>query len=203
MSDPSSTNLSNDSRAFAPDCPYVCVYGAASDAIDPKWFPICEDLGRKLAGLGLGLVFGGGTCGLMGAVARGFDAAGAPIVGVIPPAVDGEQVRYQHMRVLTPTSMAERKALMECLASAFVAVPGGIGTLDEIFNVASRNAVGEMAKPICLLDVDGFYDPLVAMLRSLADQGFIGTVGTKADELVKAFPTTDALVSFVSEQVGA
>lgn len=153
--------------------PAVCVFGAASDRIDEHYVRATEQLGRALAQNGYDLVFGGGAGGLMGACARGVVAAGGSVTGVTPEVIDEEQERFESMRFIKTDTLAERKELMESLSDAFVTVPGGLGTLDELFDVAAKNAVHEMRKPLLVLDTDGFYDGLVALLENLTRGGFV------------------------------
>ena len=122
----------------------------------------------------MGLVFGGGAVGLMGVVADAALAAGAEVIGVIPHALAAKEIEHRgvaDMRIVD--SMHERKALMEQLSDAFLALPGGLGTLDELFEVLTWAQLGLHAKPCGLLDVAGYFQPLVAFLDHAVTEGFV------------------------------
>ena len=140
--------------------------------------PAYAEAARRLGGLfgerGLGLVYGGGNLGLMGVLADAALAAGADVIGVIPEAMEAmgrahRGLSEQHV----VSSMHERKALMADLADAFLALPGGLGTLDELFEAWTWAQLGLHAKPIGLLDVEGFFAPLVAHLDRAVAEGFV------------------------------
>ena len=129
---------------------------------------------RDLAAAGVGVVYGGGKVGLMGVVADAALAAGGEVLGVMPQhLVDREIAHAGLTRLDVVASMHERKARMAELADAFVALPGGAGTLEELFEVFTWGQLGLHAKPVALLDLDGFYDPLLAQLRAMAEQGYL------------------------------
>ncbi len=127
-----------------------------------------------MAGSGIGLVYGGGRLGLMGVVADAVLAAGGEAYGVIPQALIDLEVAHTGLTELHIVgSMHERKAMMTDLTDAFVAIPGGIGTLDELFEAWSWNALGYHAKPFALLNVDGFWDGMIAFLDTVTASGFM------------------------------
>ncbi|MGY1716277.1 TIGR00730 family Rossman fold protein [Geodermatophilus sp. SYSU D01106] len=131
-------------------------------------------LGADLAAAGVGVVYGGGHVGLMGTVADAALAAGGEVVGVIPQhLVDDELAHPGLPRLDVVGSMHERKARMTELADAFVALPGAAGTLEELFEAWTWGMLGLHAKPVALLDVDGFWQPLLAQLRRMADDGYL------------------------------
>jgi uncharacterized protein (TIGR00730 family) len=131
-------------------------------------------LATDLAGAGVGIVYGGGHVGLMGVVADAALAAGGEVVGVIPQhLVDDELAHPGLPRLDVVTSMHERKARMAELADAFVALPGAAGTLEELFEAWTWGMLGLHAKPVVLLDVDGFWQPLLSQLRRMADDGYL------------------------------
>jgi uncharacterized protein (TIGR00730 family) len=131
-------------------------------------------LGADLAAAGVGVVYGGGHVGLMGTVADAALAAGGEVVGVIPQhLVDDELAHPGLPRLDVVGSMHERKARMAELADAFVALPGAAGTLEELFEAWTWGMLGLHAKPVALLDVDGFWQPLLAQLRRMADDGYL------------------------------
>jgi uncharacterized protein (TIGR00730 family) len=135
---------------------------------------VARTLGAALAAHGLGLVYGGSSVGLMGELADAALAAGGEVIGVIPRALFRREVAHSGLTELREMgSMHERKALMNELADGFIALPGGFGTLDELFEVITWAQIGLHAKPIGLLDVRGFFEPLLTYLRHVAQEGFI------------------------------
>ena len=147
--------------------------GASSGRL-PVYAESARSFGREVARRGLGLVFGGGRVGLMGAVADGALAAGGEVVGVIPQSlVDRELAHGGVTRLEVVGSLHERKARMAELADAFVALPGGFGTLDELLEQLTWSQLGLHGSPIGLLDVEGFWGPLVALARHATEEGFV------------------------------
>ncbi|WP_448642029.1 LOG family protein [Geodermatophilus sp. URMC 63] len=131
-------------------------------------------LGAGLAEAGVGVVYGGGHVGLMGTVADAALAAGGEVVGVIPQHLFDDEVAHPGLSQLeVVASMHERKARMAELADAFVALPGAAGTLEELFEAWTWGMLGLHAKPVALLDVDGFWQPLLGQLRRMADDGYL------------------------------
>ena len=138
----------------------VCVFCGSNVGRDPAYRRLTESLGRTLARRGVGLVFGGGRVGLMGALADAALAAGGEVIGVLPKALMEREIGHRGLTELRIVgSMHERKALMADLADGFVALPGGIGTLEELFEVWTWAQLGLHAKPCGLLDTDGFFAP--------------------------------------------
>lgn len=152
----------------------ICVFGSSSEKIDAAYLDTAEKLGQLLAQNGCGVVFGGGKYGVMGAVARGVRAANGALLGVSPDFFVELNVLVEDYGelVLTPT-MKERKALMEDKADAFVICAGGIGTLEEFFEVITLKQLGRHQKPIILLNTRGFYDPMIEMMEQSVAQGFM------------------------------
>jgi uncharacterized protein (TIGR00730 family) len=152
----------------------ICVYAGAASGASPRHADAAERLGAELARRGWGMVYGGGSIGLMGVAADAALAAGAEVIGVIPRFLHDREVTHGGLTELRVTeSMHARKLLMADLADGFVALPGGIGTLEEVVEMLSWLQLGLHAKPIGLLDVDGFWAPLKALLAHLADAGFV------------------------------
>ncbi len=152
----------------------VCVFCASSSTLDAKWLDLARDTGLELAARGHTLVSGGGCVGMMGAVADGARAAGARTYGVIPQAlVDLEVADRSADELVVTTDMGERKNLMIERSDAFITLPGGLGTLDELFEVWTTATLDLHRKPIVLLDPDGFYDGLMAWLGKLAETAFV------------------------------
>lgn len=152
----------------------VCVYCGSSSGFDPVYRQAAHELGTALARAGHGLVYGGGDVGLMGTVADAVLGAGGPVVGVIPQALVDRELAHQGLTELVITgSMHERKAIMVERADAFVALPGGYGTFDELFETLTWLQLGIHAKPIILFDVDGFFAPLLALADQAVRAGFL------------------------------
>ena len=152
---------------------------------------------RELAETGVGIVYGGGRVGMMGVVADAALAAGGEVVGVIPQhLVDDELAHPGLPRLEVVDSMHERKALMAELADGFVALPGAAGTLEELFEAWTWGMLGLHAKPTALLDVDGFWQPLLAQLQRMVDDGYLD--GRRLDAL-GVVGDAGALLSFVAQ----
>ena len=152
----------------------LCVYCASSDRIDPKYAAAATELGHELVARGWGLVYGGGKTGLMGAVARAVKARGGQVVGIIPEFMKSRELAYDAAdELVTVVTLRERKLLMEARADAFVTLPGGFGTLEEIMEILTLRQLDVVRKPCVFLNQDGFYDDLFRLFeRMLADKFF-------------------------------
>jgi len=154
----------------------VCVFCGSAEGARPEYALAARQLAEVLASRQLGLVYGGGHVGLMGILADAALAAGCEVIGVIPEALHQREIGHEGLTTLHVVgSMHERKAMMSSLADAFIALPGGLGTLEETFEVWTWGQLGWHAKPIGLLDVVGFWEPLITMVDRMVDQGFIQT----------------------------
>ena len=152
----------------------ICIFGASSSRLDPVYYHEAEAMGRLLAEAGHTVVFGGGADGLMGACARGAKAAGGKIVGIAPRMFNEPGILLPECDELILTdSMAARKETMFSESEAFLALPGGIGTMDEFFEATTLRQLGLLRGAIVLLNTKGFYTPLVAYLEQMAEQGFM------------------------------
>lgn len=152
----------------------VCVYCGASPGNDPLYAEAARALGHDMAQQKLGLVYGGGHVGLMGIIADAVLEAGGEVTGVIPKALMDTEVGHNRLtRLLVVKDMHERKALMAEHANGFIAMPGGLGTLEELFEAMTWAQLGFHEKPVGLLNVNGFYDPLIAFLSQLEQEGFL------------------------------
>jgi uncharacterized protein (TIGR00730 family) len=153
----------------------VCVFCGSSMGTKPLYAEAAASLGRLLAERGLGLVYGGGDIGLMGALANAAVAAGGDVTGVIPEALKSlEGVGHiDPVQLHVVGSMHERKALMAQLSDAFIALPGGIGTMEELFEIWTWGQLGLHAKPLGFLDVGGFYGHLHDFLDHMVAEGFL------------------------------
>jgi uncharacterized protein (TIGR00730 family) len=152
----------------------VCIFTGSSSGARPEYRETAADLGRLLAERGIGVVYGGARVGLMGVVADAALAAGGEVVGVIPDALVAKEVAHTGLTDLrVVASMHERKAMMSDLADAFIAMPGGWGTLEEFFEVLTWAQLGLHAKPCGLLNTLGYFDGLLAFLSHTIDEGFV------------------------------
>jgi uncharacterized protein (TIGR00730 family) len=152
----------------------VCVFCASSTTIGQRWLDLARELGIALVRRGHTLVSGGGKVGMMGTVAQGARSAGGYTLGVIPDSLLMLEVADRDSdELITTADMAERKSLMMARAEAFVVLPGGIGTLDELFEVWTTGTLGGHAKRVVLVNVDGFYTGLLEWLGALVPTGFV------------------------------
>ncbi|WP_171962603.1 TIGR00730 family Rossman fold protein [Bordetella trematum] len=152
----------------------ICVFSGSSPGVLPAYRDAARVLGVLLARKGIGLVYGGASVGLMGAVADAALQAGGEVIGVIPQALVHREVAHTGLKDLRVVrSMHERKALMAELSDAFIALPGGIGTFEELFEVWTWTQLGAHAKPCGLLNTSGFYGQLLAFLEHVVAQGFL------------------------------
>ena len=190
----------------------VCVYCASGTRIDPSYVALAEQVGIELARRGHSLVSGGGQLSMMGAVARGARSGGARTVGVIPRGLLDKEVGDQDAdELLVVDDMRTRKGLMDDRSDAFLALPGGLGTLEELFEVWVARSLGMHVKPVVALDVDGLYAPLRAQLDLLADRGFVrrpaltalqwATTVTGALDLVEAGLAAPVVLQPLAEEV--
>ena len=151
----------------------ICVYCASSSRVSPEYVELAAEVGTALAARGHSLVSGGGRVSMMGAVARAARAGGAHTFGVIPQALVDVEVGDTEGELVVVGDMRQRKALMDERADAFLALAGGIGTLEELFEVWTARSLGMHVKPVVLLDVDGLYAPLRLQLEVMTDRGFV------------------------------
>jgi len=152
----------------------ICVFAGSSAGARPEYVAAASELGRVLATRGIGLVYGGARVGLMGAVADAVLAGGGSVIGVIPRALVEKEVAHDGLTELRVVgSMHERKALMAELSDGFVALPGGWGTLEEMFEILTWAQLGLHRKPCGLLNVQGYFDQLLSFLDHTVEQGFV------------------------------
>ncbi|HWC60834.1 MAG TPA: TIGR00730 family Rossman fold protein [Verrucomicrobiae bacterium] len=152
----------------------LCVFCGSSHGANPAYADAARNLGGELARRGIGLVYGGGNVGLMGVIADGVLAAGGEVIGVIPEALMAKELGHkgiQDLRVVK--TMHERKAMMAELSDGFIALPGGIGTFEEFFEIVTWAQLGFHSKPCALLNVNGFYDPLLHLLDHAIAERFV------------------------------
>jgi uncharacterized protein (TIGR00730 family) len=152
----------------------IAVYCGSATPADPRFIALATEVGETLARRGIGVVYGGGKLGLMGAVASGALAAGGEVIGVIPEALAGAEVANHDCTELhIVKGMHERKLAFTELSDGFLTLPGGVGTMDELWEAVSWAQLGYHAKPVGLLNAFGFYDHLLAFNRQMAETGFV------------------------------
>ncbi|MBQ3071834.1 MAG: TIGR00730 family Rossman fold protein [Oscillospiraceae bacterium] len=178
----------------------ICVYGASSDAIDSMFIRAGETLGERMAERGHELVFGGGAHGMMGAVARGMTKKGGRIIGVAPSFFQVDGVLYEQCdEFLYTETMRERKQLMEDRADAFIMTAGGIGTLEEFFEILTLRQLERHKKPIAVLNTDGYYDSVTEMLKTAVERRFMREANLT---LFGTFHDPDALLDYLENDGG-
>jgi hypothetical protein len=177
---------------------YVCVFCGSGIGARPEYAASATELGRRIAERGYGLVYGGASIGLMGAVADGALGAGGEVIGVIPDVIAEFEINHPG---LTEThavhTMHERKALMAERADAFVSLPGGFGTMDEFMEIVTWAQLLIHAKPCVLVNVNGYYDGLLTYLNTAVDEGFIRPVNRK---LVLVAESVDEALEIVERE---
>ena len=176
----------------------VCVYSASSTKIAPAYFATAEELGRLLAIRGINLINGAGSIGLMAATSNAALAAGGAVTGVIPRFMVEQGWNHTGLTRLVETeTMHERKQLMAEMSDGVIALPGGCGTMEELLEIITWKQLGLYLKPIVILNVNGFYNPLLEMLQQAIDENFmrrehgsIWQVATTAEEAIELLYTT-------------
>jgi uncharacterized protein (TIGR00730 family) len=152
----------------------LAIYCGSATPADPVYIDTARQVGRTLAERGIGVVYGGGRLGLMGAVADGALAAGGSVIGVIPTALVNAEVAHRGLTELhVVETMHQRKQAFTDLSDGFVNLPGGTGTMDELWEALSWAQIGYHAKPVGLLNVSGYYDHLIAFYAKMAEVGFL------------------------------
>ena len=173
----------------------ICVYGAASNKIDKLYIEQVEILGQKIAQRKHTLVFGGGANGCMGAVARGAHKCGGEIIGIAPTFFNVDGVLFENCTKLIGTqTMRERKQLLEENADAFVITPGGIGTMDEFFEIVTLKQLSRHKKALAFYNINGYYDELIKMLEKMVKENF---AGEKLYELYEFLDNADELLCYL------
>jgi len=151
----------------------VCVYCGSAPGSKPLYAEAARAMGRELASRGLTLVYGGGNVGTMGALAQAAMESGAKTIGIIPRRLNEAVAHLELSELIVVEDMHERKAAMQEKADAFIAMPGGIGTFEEFFEIWTWRFLGYHAKPVGLLNTGGFYDSLLSFLAQVRDEGFL------------------------------
>jgi cytokinin riboside 5'-monophosphate phosphoribohydrolase len=173
----------------------VTVFCGSSNVVDEKYFAAAHELGEKLARRRLRLVYGGGSVGLMGVLSRAMLAHGGHVTGVIPKALLDLGVGDTNVSELIVTDgLRDRKAIMDERGDAFVALPGGLGTLEEVLEALTLKQLGYHSKPVVVLDLDGYFDPLWSQIQRGIDEGFIKS---EFLDLWYPAPDVDALLRYL------
>lgn len=151
----------------------ICVYAGSNPGVRLEYKQAAQELGRELVARGLGLVYGGGQVGLMGAIADAVLAEGGEVIGVMPKALFPTEVAHKGITLHEVNSMHERKAMMSDLVDGFIALPGGFGTYDELFESITWAQLHIHQKPVGVLNVSGYFDPLLALITHTIQEGFV------------------------------
>jgi uncharacterized protein (TIGR00730 family) len=151
----------------------LCVYCGSSSRLDSRYYDAAEAVGRSMVANGWSLVYGGGNVGMMGSVAQAVKDSGGHVVGVIPEFMKERELAYHRAdELITVDSMRDRKRVMEERASAFLALPGGIGTLEELAEIMTLRYINRIDKPVVLFNQDGYYDDLLRFFARMTREGF-------------------------------
>lgn len=176
----------------------IAVYAASSTQVPESYFAAARELGRQMARAGHGLVYGDGGIGLMGAIADGVLEEGGRVTGVIPQfMVDQHWNNPRSTETIITETMHERKATIERLADAMVALPGGIGTFEELLECLTWKQLGLHTKPIIILNVDGYYDGLLACLDKMVEQRFMRAV--HRDEMFRVVEHAEEVIPAIEQ----
>ena len=152
----------------------LAIYCGSASPDDPRYIQLAYDVGKRLAERGIGVVYGGGRLGLMGATARGALEAGGEVIGVIPKALASSEVaNHDCTELYTVGGMHERKQRFTDLSDGFITIPGGVGTMDELWEAMSWAQLGYHADPVGLLNIAGYYDHLIAFVAKMGEVGFL------------------------------
>jgi uncharacterized protein (TIGR00730 family) len=171
----------------------IGIFCGSSAGADNAYMAAAEELGRLVASRGMTVVYGGASVGLMGCVADAALQAGGRVIGVIPDSLNKPEIAHTDLTELeVVNSMFQRKERMIALSDGFISIPGGIGTLDELFEVWSLRALQAHMKPVGLLNLEGYFDPLLEFIDRMVDQGFLRSSWRA---LLHVAPTSDELLS--------
>lgn len=174
----------------------VCVYCASSEAVLPAHREIAAELGRAVAAQGWGLVYGGGNIGLMGEVARAALAAGAHVTGIIPHRLATREIALDEVtELIRVETMRERKALMDERSNAFLVLPGGIGTVEELVEMITLKQLGWHDRAIVVLDSEGFWDPLMTQFQRMVDERLAEPSLLELFQVARDVPAAIAMIS--------
>lgn len=173
----------------------ICVFCASSESVDPVYREAATDLGRRMGRLGIDLIYGGASIGLMGCVARGVHEFGGRVTGVLPEFFKTKDIEYEEADELIVTrDMRERKAVMDHKSDAFITLPGGIGTLEEAMEILSMKQLKLTLKPLVFINTCHFYDGLMANLQEMVDLKF---AKQKTLDLFAVEPDAEAALRYI------
>ncbi len=173
----------------------ICVYGASSDLIDKNYIEVTEELGRRMAERGHGLVYGAGAQGLMGAVARGMYEKKGTIIGVAPSFFNVDGVLFEDCTEMISTeTMRQRKQIMEDRADCFIMTPGGIGTFEEFFEILTLKQLARHKKAIAVFNINGYYDSMEKMMQDAIDGKFMKS---ECSNLYEIFTDIDEMLDYL------
>ena len=180
--------------------PAICVFCGSSHGSSPRYAAAARALGRLIAERGFSLVFGGGGPGLMGETARAVREGGAAVAGVLPNFLRWVEIppEWEKDLIITP-DLQERKTRMLAMADAFVVLPGGAGTMDEFFEVVTSASLGILAKPILVVNIEGFFDPLERLMDHIVREGF---ARPKIHDLYRFVATPEEAIDAIASALG-
>ncbi|WP_069130164.1 LOG family protein [Rhodohalobacter halophilus] len=175
----------------------ICIYCGSSPGNNPKIIEQAKAFGRLMAEQGYNLIYGGSSLGIMGAIADSVMINGGEVIGVIPENLFSKEVAHRGItRLITVKDMHQRKSHMAELADAFVAFPGGFGTMEELFEIITWNQIGLLKKPVTIMNLEGYYNSLVKMIDQAVEAGFIKPENRK---IVQVAETLDECLKFCEQ----
>lgn len=184
-----------DQNTAAPKIRSVCVYCGSRLGNKPSYEALASDLGQRIADAGMSLVYGAGSIGLMGVVARAARDGGAPVIGIIPEHLDAVEITQDGLSELHVTqNMHERKKMMFDRSDAFIVLPGGLGTLDETFEIMTWAQLSLHKKPILLINHEGYWSPLIELVNNVVEGGFAAPENASLLQIVDDAETAMALL---------
>ncbi len=179
----------------------ICVFCGSSTVVDPSFLALAANVGQQLATRGIRMVYGGASVGMMGAAANATLQHGGVVLGVIPASLDARELAHRGVTELRVVdTMHTRKKNMADESDGFVALPGGFGTMDELFEITTWRQIDLHAKPIALMNANGFYDPLIAWIRHATQQRFVPPAVQNAIEVVSTLDELGAWMDRVPER---
>lgn len=184
----------------------LCVYCSSSSKLHAKYYAAAEALGEGMVARGWGLVYGGGHAGLMGSVARSVKASGGYVVGIIPEFMITRELAFREAdELITVATMRQRKQQLEERAAAFVTLPGGIGTLEELTEIMTLRYLNQVTKPVILVNQDGFYDDLIRFFNRMVEENFkspgLTDLFTVANDVEDVWRHLDSPRQFIADEL--
>lgn len=171
----------------------ICVYCASSLGKHPIYAEVAEELGETLASYGIKTIYGGAKVGIMGKLADGVISAKGEIVGIIPEFLKTKEIAHDELtELITVENMHERKALMQEMSEGFITLPGGFGTMEELFEILTWGQIGLHKKPIGILNINGYYDSLIQLVDKMVEEGLLNE---KHREIILVSDSVEDLIS--------